>query len=100
MCVQCVNSLYRDEKFQALHTTQLLASRVSDLKSSINEMSTTIKVDVNAAMLVVADLSSRWLQCQQAMENGNLWYIVLYTTHSHSFLGLLNKLVWACSIYS
>jgi hypothetical protein len=71
----CQSFLFcRDEKLQALHITQLLASRASDLKSSITEISSTIKVDMNDTQLVVTDLSSKWRQYQQAIEKGSLCY--------------------------
>ena len=68
---QLIISICRDEKLQALHTIQLLASRVSDLKSSLNEMTTTVKVDINDTLLVVTDLYSKWRQYQQTIQKGN-----------------------------
>ena len=67
----CTCSTYRAQKLQALRTTQLLASRVDDLKSAINEISTAIKEDINDVRLTFTELSSRWSSCQQQIEKGN-----------------------------
>ena len=63
-------SICRAEKIEVLHATQLLVSKVSDLKSFFYELSTAIKVDINDTRWTFTQLSSKWSLCQQQIERG------------------------------
>lgn len=62
----------RTGKLQALKKTQLLSSRVSDLRGSICEMTMTTKEDINDMTAMFSDLTSKLFLYQQHIDRGNV----------------------------